>query len=65
MAPEMVSGKVSFEDVKRSPERSAIMALKTFGIVQGRGNSLDAYAPHARVSRAEFVKMLVRTHDLL
>jgi hypothetical protein len=55
---------VDFRDILRSRERSAILAMKHYCIVKGRGPALIAYAPESRVSRAEFVKMLYKTYAI-
>ncbi len=49
-----------FQDIIGSREKSAILALRYFCVVQGRWKSLSSFAPESRVSRAEFIKMLVR-----
>jgi hypothetical protein len=54
--------KIDFQDLVRSPEKSSIMALRHFCIVKGRGDALDAYEPNTRMSRAEFIKMLVKIY---
>jgi hypothetical protein len=39
----------------------AIQALQDFCIVKGRGDSYNSFDPNERLSRAEFIKMLVKT----
>jgi thermitase len=52
--------QVLFSDVWSHRERTAIEALRSYGIVKWRGNSLSYFEPDSRTSRAEFFKMLIR-----
>jgi hypothetical protein len=53
---------INFRDITRSKERSSILALARACVVKGRGPTLRSYDPQGRVSRAEFIKMLVKTY---
>lgn len=55
---------MDFKDITKSRERAAILALRHFCVVKGRGSSLSNYAPEGRVSRAEFIKMLYKTYAI-
>lgn len=52
--------QVLFSDVWNHRERTAIEALRSYGIVKWRGDSLQFFSPDSRTSRAEFFKMLIR-----
>jgi hypothetical protein len=53
--------KVNFKDINNNREKMSIQALQKFCIVKGRGSSLTSFSPESRTSRAEFIKMLVKT----
>jgi cysteine-rich repeat protein len=53
--------KVNFKDIANNREKLSIQALQKFCIVKGRGDSLTNFSPESRTSRAEFIKMLVKT----
>lgn len=52
--------RVNFRDIVTNRERSSILALQHYCIVSGHGRSLQQFQPNRRVSRAEFIKMLVK-----
>ncbi|USN55552.1 MAG: S-layer homology domain-containing protein [Candidatus Peribacteria bacterium] len=56
--------RVDFKDILRSRERSAILAMRYYCIVKGRGPQLVAYSPEGRVSRAELIKMLYKSYAI-
>lgn len=53
--------QVNFRDILVNRERSSILALQHYCIVSGHGRSLQQFQPNRRVSRAEFIKILVKT----
>lgn len=52
--------RVKFFDVKLHREYSSIEALKHFCIVKWEGDMLNRYEPNRRMSREEFIKILVK-----
>ena len=52
--------QIKFLDVASSQEKWAIETLLDYCIVKGRWESYPVFAPGSRVSRGEFVKMLVK-----
>ena len=56
--------KVRFSDIAYDKQVTAIEALKELCIVKGVGSGYNSFEPQQAVTRAEFVKMLVKILSL-
>ena len=52
---------VSFNDLKRIPEKTSIVKLLDSCIVKGPGEWYVRFQPNKNINRTEFMKMLVKT----
>ncbi len=69
LASDIVSvstiGKVTFEDIHTvSWAQEAIEALASCNIIKGKSTSLNLYAPNDKITRAEYINLLIKSMNI-